>query len=89
MNTLPRLHRSADRCYTLVEPFNVGAFRAYLESIGGRYIRPSDGALYLHRWILDTPAGRTVITYFPSGRIVALGPAVAALDELVECGVPV
>jgi hypothetical protein len=83
--TTPRLHRSGHGCYTLVEPFNVGRFRSFVESIGGRYQRrPVDG-LYTHRWIVDIAAGRTVITYFPSGRIVCIGPVVAALEELVEC----
>lgn len=81
----PRLHRSADRCYTLVEPFNVGSFRAYVESIGARYQRRPAGVLYTHRWILDTSAARTTITYFPSECIVCLGPAIAALEELVAC----
>jgi hypothetical protein len=86
--SIPRLHKSADRCYSLVEPFNVGAFRAYIESIGGHYQKPQAGDC-LHRWVLDTAAGRTTVSYYPSGRIVCLGPAIVALDELVECSVSV
>lgn len=82
----PTLHRRADRSYVLLEPFNIGAFRSYVESIGGRYVHPKPGDLFKHRWLIDTRAGRSVVTIFPSLSIVVLGPAVAALDELVECG---
>lgn len=82
----PHLHRRADRSYSLVEPFNVGALRSYLESRGGKHMLPKPGDLYLHRWTFDTKAGRTVVALFPSGNITCLGPSVAILDELVECG---
>jgi hypothetical protein len=81
----PHLHRRADRSYTLVEPHNIGALRQYLEAHGGRHMTPRPGDLYTHRWTFDSKAGRTIVSLFPSGNLVALGPAVALLDELVEC----
>lgn len=78
----PQLCKVADRTYTLAEPFNIGGLRAHLEGIGARYTKRTDGDLHLHRWILDTRAGRSIITLFPSGRLVILGPAVDALQEL-------
>jgi hypothetical protein len=78
----PQLVKIADRSYVLVLPFNVGNLRQHLQGIGARYTRRTDDALYSHRWVLDTRAGRSVITLFPSGRLVILGPAVEALDEL-------
>ena len=82
----PHLHKRADRSYSLVEPHNVGALRQYLESRGARHMTPKPGDLYTHRWTIDTPAGRTIVSLFPSGNLVCLGPSVAILDELVECG---
>ncbi len=82
----PTLHRKADRSYVLLEPFNIGALRAYLESRGAKHFSPKPGDLYKHRWTIDTQAGRSVVTLFPSGVLTCLGPAVAILEELVECG---
>lgn len=82
----PTLHKRGDRSYVLLEPFNIGSLRAYLESRGATHFSPKPGDLYKHRWTVDVGAGRSVITLFPSGGITCLGPAVALLDELVECG---
>lgn len=81
----PHLHKRADRSYTLVEPHNIGALRQYLEAHGGKHMLPKPGDLYSHRWTINSAAGRTIVSLFPSGNLVCLGPAVALLDELVEC----
>jgi hypothetical protein len=76
----PNLCKVGDRAYTLAEPFNIGALREFLESIGFRHAAPKTGDLYAHRW--TSPDRTSIVSLFPSGRLVVLGPAVAQLDEL-------
>jgi hypothetical protein len=77
----PTLARLADRTYVLTLPHNVGGLRAYLEAIGFVHFSPKMGDLFTHRW--RSADGKTMISMFPSARIVCLG-ASHVLDELVE-----
>jgi hypothetical protein len=83
---IPTLHRKADRSYIMLEPFNIGALREYLEARGFTHHSGRPPSLFKHRWTIQTPAGRSVISLFPSGALVCLGPAVSVLDEICECG---
>lgn len=78
----PLLHKKDRYTYSIIVP-NYGALRSFLEGLGFRHTAPKSGDMFTHRW--RSRDGRTVITAFPSNRLIVMGDPVVALDELVEC----
>lgn len=75
-----RLTRVADRSYRL--DGTAGQLRGHLEAHGAQTRTPKPGDLYLLRFVIDGPAGRSVVSLFRDNRLVVLGPNVPALDAL-------
>jgi len=75
------LTRTADRTYRL--DGTAGQLRTHLEAYGAQTRTPNVGDFYLLRFIVDGPAGRSIVSLFREHKVVVLGPAVPALDALI------
>jgi hypothetical protein len=76
-----RLTRTADRTFRL--DGTAGQLRMLLEAYGAQTRKPNVGDFYLLRFIVDGPAGRSIVSLFRENKVVVLGPSVPALDALV------